>query len=738
VAVAMIGMMIPSVFAQYMGNVGSEGQTGSYTLEEALEIQNAFNKLGVLETNLGSIIIEFFPHDAPNHVVNFVKLTESGFYDGTLFHRIIPGFMIQGGDPNTVAGEPNTWGTGGPDKKLDAEFNSIKHNRGIVSMARSADPNSAGSQFFIVHKDSNFLDGEYTVFGRIATQESFETLDKIVAVQTGTNDRPVNPDQVKIIKSTIVNNSQISNLLELNKPERIESILEPEPEPTVPEPELGIASFVDQTKDPQHYIDRYNNEPAYKEWFDENYSQYSSIYEAVGLEEPIVEYVPEPIVEIASTPNCGTELVNGICPAIQTGVGTYHTIDFMNIFVNNFENNVGCGIVPNPNSNFYLCTGEFWDDDGIEYSLGLRQDLNKEEDIFTHISNVQQPEKISELDATCYSGWFMNSLKRLVCVVDNEFSIKLTVYKYYDPIPMMKQILEKINDPEYIPEPIMESKPICGDGTESVNGICQVIQTVDKSGNTKLNELKKFIPDYYNYDDSMVNDEIVALYASTIRKDVGGYGQFIIVQHDDNDKLWDGFKSAKMQIKFIENVTNLSATCYEGWADEQNKVMSCIKGDMFIRVMTNFGETELAMKQTLDKIDGQLSLPGIGNSKGGGCLIATATYGSEMALEVQQLRELRDNALLNTESGTQFMQYFNDVYYSFSPVISDYERENPLFKEAVKLAITPLISSLSILNHVDMDSEREVLGYGISLIILNLGMYLAVPAVVIVGIKRRI
>jgi len=122
---------------------------------------------------------------------------------------------------------------------------------------------------------------------------------------------------------------------------------------------------------------------------------------------------------------------------------------------------------------------------------------------------------------------------------------------------------------------------------------------------------------------------------------------------------------------------------------------------------------------------------------GGGCLIATATYGSEMALEVQQLRELRDNTLLYTESGTSFMKSFNDVYYAFSPYIADYERENPVFKEMVKIAITPMISSLSILNYVDMNSESEVLGYGISLILLNLGMYLGVPAVVIVGIKKR-
>jgi hypothetical protein len=121
---------------------------------------------------------------------------------------------------------------------------------------------------------------------------------------------------------------------------------------------------------------------------------------------------------------------------------------------------------------------------------------------------------------------------------------------------------------------------------------------------------------------------------------------------------------------------------------------------------------------------------------GGGCLIATATYGSEMAPQVQQLRELRDGQLLQTESGTAFMTTFNDVYYSFSPVIADYERENPLFRETIKLAITPLISSLSILNYVDMNSEESVLGYGISLIILNLGMYLGIPAVVIMKIRK--
>ena len=123
---------------------------------------------------------------------------------------------------------------------------------------------------------------------------------------------------------------------------------------------------------------------------------------------------------------------------------------------------------------------------------------------------------------------------------------------------------------------------------------------------------------------------------------------------------------------------------------------------------------------------------------GGGCLIATATYGSELAPQVQQLRELRDNQLLNTESGSSFISAFNDFYYSFSPIVADYERENLVFKELVKIAITPMISSLSILNYVDMDSEVEVLGYGISLILLNGMMYVGIPAIVIIGIRKRL
>jgi len=120
---------------------------------------------------------------------------------------------------------------------------------------------------------------------------------------------------------------------------------------------------------------------------------------------------------------------------------------------------------------------------------------------------------------------------------------------------------------------------------------------------------------------------------------------------------------------------------------------------------------------------------------GGGCLIATAAYGSEMAPQVQLLREIRDNQLMNTESGSVFMNTFSDVYYSFSPIIADYERENQLFKEVVKITITPMISTLSLMENAE--SESEVLGLGLSVIALNIGMYLGLPAIVVIGIRKR-
>jgi len=148
-----------------------------------------------IETNHGKISFELLPDLAPETVRNFEKLTKDGFYDGTLFHRVIPGFMIQGGDPNTKTDNKGSWGMGGPGYNIKAEFSSRSHLRGIVSMARSQDPNSAGSQFFVVTSDSAFLDREYTVFGQV--KEGMDIADKIVNVQRDGNDCPLEKVEMK-------------------------------------------------------------------------------------------------------------------------------------------------------------------------------------------------------------------------------------------------------------------------------------------------------------------------------------------------------------------------------------------------------------------------------------------------------------------------------------------------------------------------------------------------------------
>ncbi len=151
-----------------------------------------------IKTKFGDMDIVFFPDKAPKHVENFIALAKSGFYNGTIFHRVIPGFMIQGGDPNTKdLNKPETYGQGGPSQKLKAEFNDIPHRRGILSMARTNDPNSAGSQFFIVVKDSNFLDGQYTVFGEVV--KGMEVADKIVGLPKNNHDLPNERAEITIV-----------------------------------------------------------------------------------------------------------------------------------------------------------------------------------------------------------------------------------------------------------------------------------------------------------------------------------------------------------------------------------------------------------------------------------------------------------------------------------------------------------------------------------------------------------
>jgi peptidyl-prolyl cis-trans isomerase B (cyclophilin B) len=167
---------------------------------------DAAKEVAVIKTSMGEMVLEFWPEVAPKHVENFKKLAKQGFYDGTAFHRVIKGFMIQGGDPNTKdESKRNQWGLGGPGYRVNAEFNDRKHTRGVLSMARSSDPNSAGSQFFICLADAPHLDRQYTAFGKLIKGE--DVLGKIGSTPTADRDIPlarVNIDSIKIVPADSV------------------------------------------------------------------------------------------------------------------------------------------------------------------------------------------------------------------------------------------------------------------------------------------------------------------------------------------------------------------------------------------------------------------------------------------------------------------------------------------------------------------------------------------------------
>jgi len=477
------------------------------------------DKLVVLETSQGKIVIEFFTEDAPNHVINFINLTESEFYDGVLFHRVIPGFMIQGGDPNTKDPDNSTWGQGGPSTSVDAEFNSIKHNRGIVSMARSQNPNSAGSQFFIVHQNSNFLDQQYTVFGRIVTDESFETLDKITALEIGQRDIPVNTDEVKITKAIIVSRSDVPDLLNLGEPERVTETLDI---PTQLTEGTGSQMFENEELD-------------------------------VAFSAPEGWSLQQPPKTDENTPDV---------VAIGPKIGEINPVISLSII---------------------------------------------------------------EMDGKTFDDFIQekNELLKDVVATGN--------------LEIISQEKSTINGKEvYV--------------TEALG----IFQTNTGSFEVKFKETTIFGPDkFYTF-----------AYSNGV---------------DDFDNQLSLFDDSIDSFKILSEPT----------------------------------QTETAIDE------------------GGGCLIATATFGSELAPQVQQLRELRDNTILSTKSGVAFMTAFNQLYYTFSPTIADFERENPIFKETVKLAITPMLTSLSLLNFANVDSEQEMLGYGISIILMNIGMYFVAPAMLI-------
>jgi peptidyl-prolyl cis-trans isomerase B (cyclophilin B) len=186
-----------SIAVLFIGSItvsfAEEPKSRKFSREEIKEMSET---RAIIETTLGKIELKFFPKKAPNHVDNFITLAKEGFYDGTIFHRVIPGFMIQGGDPKSKSPNRAGHGTGGPGYTLKAEFNDISHKRGILSMARSRNPDSAGSQFFICVKDSPWLDGQYTVFGEVVS--GMDVADRVVNQPKDGRDNPIERVEMKV------------------------------------------------------------------------------------------------------------------------------------------------------------------------------------------------------------------------------------------------------------------------------------------------------------------------------------------------------------------------------------------------------------------------------------------------------------------------------------------------------------------------------------------------------------
>jgi peptidyl-prolyl cis-trans isomerase B (cyclophilin B) len=504
------------------------------------------DKIVIMHTNSGPLIIELFPDDAPNTAENFLKLTESGFYDNLIFHRIIKGFMIQGGDPLSKYGEDGfinigQWGTGDAGYEIPAEFNTIKHNRGIISMARGTDIDSASSQFFIVHKNSNFLDGKYTAFGKLLTEESYVTLDKIANLQTTSKDIPNDLHASQIIKASVITRADIENP---PSPEELEHLDESNSKPTI------SGRYVNTEYD-------FSLLPP-KGWTI-LYAEPDS-----GPNDPVITFL-------------------GQKKKLLQGIDEYAPYIYVNV------NKLG--------------------DKTFQESLDNR---------------IAQYHKMDQGKAIQIQSERMTTI---TSEQGKSYGAYLLTAKQMGVIP-----------------PVSFAQAIISH-TDFIYGIT-----------------------YANHE-----------------------------QHFETDMI------------FFDNLLKSFATATQ---DSEPDISELLE--------------EVGIKTTEQETT---------ESQGGGCLIATAAFGSEMAPQVQFLRELRDNTVLQTESGFTFMTGFNQFYYSFSPAIADYERENPAFKEAVKITLTPLLASLTLLQYADIDSESEMLGYGIGVILLNIGMYFIAPAVMIMKVR---
>ena len=512
------------------------------------EIDEMKQKAVIITMYGGTFFIEFFPEEAPNTVHNFLELVESGYYDGTVFHRIIPGFMIQGGDPNTKDPDSDRrlWGQGGPGHQIYEEFNTLQHDRGIISMARGDHKDSAGSQFFIVHKDSPHLDGEYTVFGRLVPGLP-NALDHVASLETDGNNAPLDLLEARIITAKILDPYTSANI---STPDKNQSIIKKE--------------------------------------------------QRTG------------------------------------GVAT--------IYYNSLHH--------------------------VKFDLPYRWDITE--------------------------------------ATGKQFGVIM------EPIDMEHNVQAQIEKSGFIPKVVVTAEP--RDPMESA-GVSPAFFSVQGGEDPEI--LGNYV---FESDDGRKAHLITTTqYLHGTEK---GTVQFKIIQLT--------FINSEFQYSIIYvNVT-------EWFRYEINAFLQTVKNfEIMIdgKMQPIDFDSSPVFKQLMVDAKAEPEPEPLPPARIGGCLIATATYGSELAPQVQLLREIRDNTVLQTQSGTSFMTAFNQFYYSFSPAIADYERENTVFKETVKLTLTPLLASLTLLQYADIDSEHEMLGYGIGIILLNVGMYFIAPALLITKIR---
>ena len=543
ISIAILSGFVGSAFAQ---------QSLEHQEFSQEEIDKMKNKAVLITMHEVTFTIQLFPEDAPNTVYNFLKLVEDGFYDGIVFHRIIPGFMIQAGDPNTKDPESDRslWGTGGPGYLIKEEFNTIQHDRGIVSMARSNDPNSAGSQFFIMHQDNNLLDGQYTAFGRLVPGTySHKALDHIALLDTAGNEEV----PLDILQATI----QQAKILD----------------PYFPPPGLG--------------------EP------DRNPS---------------------------------------LTKIIQRHAGKVH-------------------VYHNQNHD-------------VIFDIPYKWDV------------IEKP------------GSYLNLI--------------------IEPSQLEHNVQKQIEESGFIPQVFVSSEE--RNPMESA-GVSTAFFSL------RGGEDPKVLGNYVFETDDGRKARLVTT-TQQVQTPTGTV-QFKVIQLN--------FINTDRQYSIIYvNVSDWFRYELNAFRQVVSNFEIIIDGKM---QPINFDQTPVFRQLFADAMEKPEPEPLPPARIDSGCLIATAAFGSEMAPQVQFLREIRDNTVLQTQSGTSFMTTFNQFYYSFSPVIADYERENVAFKEAVKLTLTPLLTSLTLLQYADIDSESEMLGYGIGVILLNIGMYFIAPAVLITKIR---